>query len=148
MFRHLEKRALVLALSSLTCLFVSSFSPRLLAVTVDVDGVSWPTLGTGLGLAEVVTSETVGNFAFHLEFSHVDEQLNDYIFTPTVIDEQDLFDAHIGWTSNSGEWQVSLWGKNLTDEAYFSHTYVIGPGAIGVWGPPRTYGITATWFMQ
>ena len=90
----------------------------------------------------------VGSFDFHLEFSHVDEQLNDYLFTATVIDEQDLLDARIGWTSNSGAWQVSLWGKNLTDEAYFAHTYVIGPGVIGVWGPPRTYGITATWFMQ
>lgn len=90
----------------------------------------------------------VGNFDFHLEFSHVDEQLNDYLFTATVIDEQDLLDARIGWTSNSGAWQVSLWGKNLTSEAYFAHTYVIGPGVIGVWGPPKTYGVTATWFMQ
>ncbi len=90
----------------------------------------------------------VGDVDFHVEFSHVDEQLNDYLFTATVIDEQNLLDANIGWTSNSGEWQLSLWGKNLTNEAYFSHTYVIGPGVIGVWGPPRTYGITATWFMQ
>jgi len=89
-----------------------------------------------------------GNFDFHIEFSHIDEQLNDYLFTATVIDEQDLLDARIGWTSNSGTWNVSLWGKNLTNEAYFSHTYVIGPGVIGVWGPPKTYGITATWLMQ
>ncbi len=90
----------------------------------------------------------VGNFAFHLEFSHVDEQLMDYLFTATVIDEQDLLNARIGWTSNSGAWEVALWSKNLTNEAYFAHTYVIGPGVIGVWGPPRTYGVTATWFMQ
>jgi iron complex outermembrane receptor protein len=74
--------------------------------------------------------------------------LNDYLFTATVIDEQDLWDARVGWTSNSGAWEVALWGKNLTDEGYFAHTYVIGPGVIGVWGPPRTYGVTATWFMQ
>jgi len=90
----------------------------------------------------------VGNFDFHIEFSHIDEQLNDFLFTATVIDEQDLLDARIGWTSDSGTWQVAAWGKNLTNEAYFSHTYVVGPGVIGVWGPPKTYGITATWFMQ
>ncbi len=89
-----------------------------------------------------------GPLDFHLEFSHVDEQLNDYLFTATVIDEQDLLDARIGWTSDNGTWQVSLWGKNLTNEAYFAHTYVIGPGVIGVWGPPKTYGVTATWYMQ
>ncbi len=90
----------------------------------------------------------IGSWDFHLEFSHVDEQITDYLFAGTVIDEQDLLDARISWTSNDGEWQLALWGKNLTDEAYFAHTYVIGPGVIGVWGPPRTIGITATWFAQ
>lgn len=99
-------------------------------------------------MADYNFQSAMGNWAFHLEFSHVDEQLNDYLFTATVIDEQDLWDARVGWTSNSGAWEVALWGKNLTDEGYFSHTYVIGPGVIGVWGPPRTYGVTATWFMQ
>ena len=90
----------------------------------------------------------MGPWNFHLEFSHVDEQLNDYLFTATVIDEQDLLSARIGWTSNSGAWDVMAWGNNLTNEAYFAHTYVIGPGVIGVWGPPRTYGVTVTWHMQ
>jgi len=99
-------------------------------------------------MADYNFDSAMGNWAFHLEFSHVDEQLNDYLFTATVIDEQDLWDARVGWISNSGAWEVALWGKNLTDEGYFAHTYVIGPGVIGVWGPPRTFGITATWFMQ
>ena len=99
-------------------------------------------------MADYFLQSGMGRWDFHLEFSHVDEQLNDYLFTATVIDEQDLLDARIGWTSNSGQWEVALWGKNLTDEAYFAHTYVIGPGVIGVWGPPRTYGVSATWYMQ
>ena len=89
-----------------------------------------------------------GSVDFHLEFSHVDEQITDFLFAGTVIDEQDLLDARIGWTSTDGQWQLALWGKNLTDEAYFSHTYVIGPGVIGVWGPPRTYGVSVTWIAQ
>jgi len=99
-------------------------------------------------MADYNLPTNVGDVDFHLEFSYVDEQLNDYLFTATVIDEQNLLDARVGWTSNSGTWRVSLWGKNLTNEAYFAHTYVIGPGVIGVWGPPRTYGVTATWFMN
>ena len=89
-----------------------------------------------------------GSLDFHLEFSHVDEQITDYLFAGTVIDEQDLLDARISWTSNDGQWQVALWGKNLTDEAYFAHSYVIGPGVIGVWGPPKTYGVSVTWIAQ
>ena len=99
-------------------------------------------------MADYFLPSGIGAWNFHLEFSHVDEQLNDYLFTATVIEEQNLLDARIGWTSNSGQWEVALWGKNLTDEAYFAHSYVIGPGAIGVWGPPRTYGVTATWYIR
>ena len=99
-------------------------------------------------MADYFLPTGIGAWNFHLEFSHVDEQLNDYLFTATVIEEQNLLDARIGWTSNSGQWEVGLWAKNLTDEAYFAHSYVIGPGAIGVWGPPRTYGVTATWYIR
>ncbi len=98
--------------------------------------------------ADYFLPTSIGSWNFHLEFSHVDEQLNDYLFTATVIEEQDLLDARIGWTSTDGQWEVALWGKNLTNEGYFAHTYVIGPGVIGVWGPPKTYGVSTTWFMQ
>ena len=84
-----------------------------------------------------------GDWNFTLEYTHVDEQLNDYIFRPTVIEEHDLLDARVSWQDNDGRWEVMLWGKNLTDEDYMSHSYVIGPGVIGVWGAPRTYGVTA-----
>ena len=83
-----------------------------------------------------------GNWEFNAAFSHVDEQITDYVFPGTVIQEQDLLDARIGWTSNDERWDVSVWGKNLTDEDYISHSYVIGPGVIGVWGAPATYGVT------
>ena len=86
-----------------------------------------------------------GAWDFNVEFSHVDEQITDYVFPGTVIQEQDLLDARVGWTSSSEQWDISLWGKNLTDEAYISHSYVIGPGVIGVWGAPITYGVTVTW---
>lgn len=86
-----------------------------------------------------------GEWVFAAEFSHVDGQITDYLNQNTIIDEQDLLDARITWTSQTGEWDVSLWGKNLTDEDYISHSYVIGPGVIGVWGPPATYGVTVNW---
>lgn len=85
-----------------------------------------------------------GNFDARLQFSHVDEQKNDYLNPATIIDEQDLVSARVGWTSNDEKYTVALWGKNLTDEEYVAHSYVIGPGVIGVWGAPQTFGVTAT----
>ncbi len=83
-----------------------------------------------------------GEWGFSVSFSHVDEQITDYVFPGTVIQEQDLLDARVGWTSTDERWEASLWGKNLTDEDYISHSYVIGPGVIGVWGAPLTFGLS------
>ena len=87
----------------------------------------------------------MGAFDFQVSFSYEDETLQDYIDTRTVNQQRKLLDARIAWTSGNEQWEVALWGKNLTDEDYISHSYVIGPGVIGVWGPPQTYGVTATY---
>lgn len=39
--------------------------------------------------------------------------------------------------------QVSLWGKNLTDNDYRLNTVPFGPFAVSFFGPPRTYGLEA-----
>jgi iron complex outermembrane recepter protein len=86
-----------------------------------------------------------GTFDAQLEFSYMDEQITDYVDQRTVVQQHELLDARLAWTSNDEHWEVAIWGKNLTKEDYISHSYVIGPGVVGVWGPPRTYGITASY---
>ncbi len=88
-----------------------------------------------------------GTYDFRIELSHVDRQITDYLDQRTRIDEHDLIDARLAWTSTNENLEIALWGKNLAEEDYISHSYVIGPGVIGVWGAPRTYGVTATWSM-
>jgi iron complex outermembrane receptor protein len=85
---------------------------------------------------------SAGDFDFRLSFSHIDEHNRSYVDSRIAIDSADLWEGRIGWSSNDGDWGASLWAKNLTDEDYISHLYVIGPGGIGVWGPPRTVGLT------
>jgi len=86
-----------------------------------------------------------GDYDFRLSFSHYDEQFNDYpTRTETIIEEADLIDARISWTSTEGTYQLALWGKNLTDERLVAHSYRIGPGSIGVWSDPLTVGVTGT----
>jgi iron complex outermembrane receptor protein len=84
---------------------------------------------------------------FRVDFTYTDEQINDYADQRTIIEDFTLFDARASWTSADEAWQVAIWGKNLTDEEYISHSYVIGPGVIGVWGAPQTYGVSLTWSM-
>lgn len=90
---------------------------------------------------------SIGDFDFRLAFSHQDEQRTDYIDPRILQDQVDLWDGRIAWTSNDERLEIALWGKNLRDDDYISHMYVIGPGGIGVWGAPRTVGVSATWEM-
>ena len=88
-------------------------------------------------------SANSGDYNFRVQFSHVDDQFNDYpTLTETVIEDADLLDASVRWTSPESMYEVSLWGKNLTDELYVTHAYRIGPGSIGVWSDPLTVGVT------
>ena len=85
-----------------------------------------------------------GGISASVTLSHEDESRRDYVDDRIKVDERDLLDARLAWTSTSGAIEVAVWGKNLTEEDYIAHMYVIGPGGIGVWGAPRTYGVTAT----
>ncbi len=89
--------------------------------------------------------KATGNFDFRLDYSNIDEQITDYINQDTVVERAELWDGRVAWNSPSEKWEVALWGKNLLDSDYFSHSYVIGPGVIGVWGAPRTFGVSASW---
>lgn len=91
---------------------------------------------------DLLTDE--GEWNFRASFSHTDDQFNDYpTLTETVIEDADLLDASVSWISPESMYEISVWGKNLTDERYVSHSYRIGPGSIGVWSDPLTVGITA-----
>lgn len=54
--------------------------------------------------------------------------------------------GRIGWRSNSDEWTVSLWGKNLTDEVaqiYNRESFLNAP--VSTYNVPRTYGVSVKW---
>ena len=72
---------------------------------------------------------------------------NDFVDQRTVIEEYTLLNLRAAWRSSGENWEFAVWGKNLTEEEYIQHSYVIGPGVIGTWGAPRTYGATVTWQM-
>ena len=89
-------------------------------------------------------SMSFGDISASVTLSHEDEARRDYVDDRIKVDERDLLDARLAWTSTDGSMELALWGKNLTEEDYISHMYVIGPGGIGVWGAPRTFGLTGT----
>ena len=56
-----------------------------------------------------------------------------------------LIDARLGFTSPDGHWEASIWGKNLGDEVYITHQYILTGGQFAYYGEPRTFGATLRW---
>ncbi|MEM8661238.1 MAG: TonB-dependent receptor, partial [Pseudomonadota bacterium] len=62
---------------------------------------------------------------------------------PKDIDDRELLNARIGWRNNN--WNVSVWGKNLTDDHYAVQTVdpqLFNGMSAYFLAPPRTYGAT------
>lgn len=94
---------------------------------------------------EVALDNDGGSLNINAQLSHTDDSHNDFVTASQTLNQaKTLLSGSMTWTSSSEQFKVSLWGKNLTNKAYVAHAYFIGPGTIGVWGAPRTFGVTAT----
>ncbi|MDB5971629.1 MAG: outer rane receptor protein [Hydrocarboniphaga sp.] len=56
-----------------------------------------------------------------------------------------ILNARLGVNDPAHNVRVSLFGKNLTDEVFFTQKYRQDFGDTGIYGAARTYGLTVTW---
>ncbi|WP_323055073.1 hypothetical protein [Microbulbifer thermotolerans] len=56
-----------------------------------------------------------------------------------------LFDAGVTYFSGDDKWQLSLQGKNLTDEEYRNAGYTAFGWITGYYGAPRTVALTGSY---
>ncbi|MEQ8516508.1 MAG: TonB-dependent receptor, partial [Chromatocurvus sp.] len=86
----------------------------------------------------------LGTLAAQLEYSFTDEAFREAVNIPFLATEDyGLWSGRLAFRSANDRWEVSLWGRNLTDEAYRMHAFDNGIGNGGsTYGPPRTWGAT------
>lgn len=53
-----------------------------------------------------------------------------------------LVDLGATYSPAHGEWEVAVWGKNVSDELYRENTLIVGDSGYSRYGAPRTYGLT------
>ena len=56
-----------------------------------------------------------------------------------------LVDGRVIYDSAQGHWNLSIWGKNLTDRYYRTHQVVFQGADLVTFGAPRTFGATLNW---
>jgi iron complex outermembrane receptor protein len=83
-----------------------------------------------------------GSITYRLDYYwQDDEYYNQYNDANMKQDAYHLVDASATFTSNKGDWQFVLYGKNLTDTEYASYAYDFSNlGTAFSINPPRTYG--------
>jgi iron complex outermembrane receptor protein len=83
-------------------------------------------------------------------FKYTDDMFRDAFNDPYNFTESyTTVDARVWLAGNNGKWEAALWAKNLTDEEYteqaFNFVDLTGM-ANHLFGAPRMYGITFTYF--
>jgi outer membrane receptor protein involved in Fe transport len=58
-----------------------------------------------------------------------------------LLDERVLVDVRAGLVDPAGNWRVQLYGRNVTDEHYYTQTSRLTDTVVSYTGMPRTYGI-------
>lgn len=84
-----------------------------------------------------------GDLRANLNFSHRDDQK---LTALTRASAYSLLGGRLAWTSSNEQWEVALWGRNITDEVFLESATefdTLGFRAVRR-NEPRTFGIEAT----
>ena len=127
-------------------------------MAVDTEASSWPVTvrrdASGIDLAMSPRWQANGLVSYEWpisgslvmmiagDFSFQDDTTGGAQVTDAT-DSYTIYNARIGIGADDGKWQVSVWGRNLTDEYYFPAAYTGGNGPyIRSVGMRLTYGAT------
>ena len=88
-----------------------------------------------------------GGIYWRTDYSYMDDHSTNVATQDELrdsdFDDRNLVNTKLGWRNDN--WNVSIWGKNLTDDEYATQTastfFITGMDAYFL-APPRTYGAT------
>ena len=97
--------------------------------------------------ATLVLPMADGNVYWRTDYSYMDDHAttvaSEDALEPKDFDDRSVLNMKLGWRND--HWNLSLWGKNLTDDEYASFTGMTLPFtgmAVYFLAPPKTYGAT------
>lgn len=115
-----------------------------LEITKNHEFVNAPEWSGSLAL-EYTQPLDIGELLMRVDYSYQDEVAKDAANTPELIqDSYGLLNANIVLTTTEGDWELSLFGRNLNDEEYLVNGVSTTSFGIveGTWGRPREVGLS------
>lgn len=82
-----------------------------------------------------------GSGEIEIPLSPVNRTIPD-LTTPFRTNAYTTVDARLGYEAPDGQWKVTLWGKNIFNEYYWSNAVIANDSVFRIAGRPRSYGVT------
>lgn len=122
-----------------------NFTTDLLSLSESTELVNTPEWSGNLGI-QFALDLGGGQLITRADWSYVDDHFKDALNFPQLHqDGYSLFDAYITYVSARDDWEVSLFGKNLSDERYIVSGFANGltQGRVSAnLGRPREWGLS------
>ena len=76
-----------------------------------------------------------------VDYSHTSDQQGDFLGDPAfAVDSYDLLGLHLLLAPDSEKWEVAIFGRNITDEYYWTSVQKESDTAFRYAGMPQTWG--------
>ena len=123
-----------------------NFATDIRAITLDTNLVNAPDWSTSVGLQYEHNFSNGGTLLTRLDWRFRTEVNKDALNFPSLTqDDLHLLDAVITYTAPGGNWDISAFGKNMTDERYivsgFSNALTQGTSSVNI-GRPAEWGMS------
>ncbi len=123
-----------------------NFTTDLLSLSLDSKLVNTPEWSGNLGLQYTLQFAGGSHLISRADLSYIDDHYKDALNFPQLHqDSYSLINAYITYVSTRNNWEVSLFGKNLTDEKYIVSGFANGltQGRVTAnLGRPREWGLS------
>lgn len=123
-----------------------NFTTDLISLTLESQLVNTPEWSGNLGVQYALNLSGGGHLITRADLSFIDDHFKDALNFPQLQqDSYSLIDAHITYVSARNNWELSLFGKNLTDERYIVSGFANGltQGRVTAnLGRPREWGLS------
>jgi iron complex outermembrane receptor protein len=123
-----------------------NFTTDLLSLSLESKLVNTPEWSGNLGVQYALQVAGGGQVITRADLAYVDDHFKDALNFPQLMqDSYSLVDAYVTYVGAEENWEVSLFGKNLTDERYIVSGFANGltqGRATANLGRPREWGLS------